>query len=155
MVDPFRHVLFEPSVIIANNRACAYSFRFDGGSEFLIMADEQDSIEVSEVFHSIKLEILEEKRDHLTRSLDAEKYLAHLRSKRILDQDDEQVIKSKVTGRQKAETLLDMLARGDPSAFDELCEALLKNKTQVHILQMLLDSFEDKIADSKFAEKLF
>lgn len=112
--------------------------------------EELSEEEVSRIFHSIKLEVLEEKRDSLTRSLDAEKYLAHLRSKRILDRDDEQVIKSKVTGREKAETLLDMLAKGDPIAFDELCEALLKNKTQIHLLQMLLDSFEEKITDSKW-----
>ena len=114
------------------------------------LSTKMDTAEISEIFHNIKLEVLEEKRDSLTKSLDAEKYLAHLRSKRIIDRDDEQIIKSKVTGREKAETLLDMLAKGDPIAFDELCEALLKNKTQIHLLQMLLDNFEEKLNESKY-----
>ena len=84
-------------------------------------------------------------RENLVRDLQQDRLFAFLRSKRVFDQEDCEEINSERTTRKKNEAFLDILRKRGQSGFDYFCEALLVGKTQLHLLNQLLDAFEDKI----------
>ena len=108
-------------------------------------AHEEDSEELLEIYSECKRETLSELRDVLVRDIDPTKFYAFLRSKSILDSDDQEEIECEKIRRRKAESFLDVLERKS-GGFDALCECLL-NKTagQLHLLEKLLKKFELKI----------
>lgn len=94
--------------------------------------------------------MLNELRDILVRDLQPDRHFAFLRSKRVLDEDDCEEINANTTRRKKAEQFLDILSMKGESAFDFFCESFIKNgKTQLHLLNQILDAYEEKTNESE------
>ena len=84
------------------------------------------------------------------KDLQPEKLFSFLRTKRVFDEDDQEEISSEKTRRKKAEAFLDTIAKKGQDGFDYFCEAfVVSGKTQLHLLNEILDLFESKIYDSK------
>jgi hypothetical protein len=82
--------------------------------------------------------------------LQPEKHFAFLRTKRVFDEDDCEEINAKPTRRKKAELFLDILRKKGDSGFDYFCESFIEcGKTQLHILNQILDAYEEKIYDNE------
>lgn len=99
----------------------------------------------SEVYWSLKNEVLVELRDLLVDKLQEDKIFSYLRSRRVLDRADEEDIKAERTRTQKKERLLDILSVKGPTAFDEFCHALrVKCTGQQYLLDIILTTFDRK-----------
>ena len=99
----------------------------------------------SEVYWSLKTEVLIELRDLLVDKLDYEKTLSYLRSKRVIDRRDEEDIKAERTPTKSKEKFLDILSDKGPTAFDHFCHAIGKKCTgQQHLLDIILTTFDKK-----------
>ena len=99
----------------------------------------------SEVYWSLKNEVLIELRDLLVEKLEHEKTLSYLRSKRVIDSRDEEDIKAERTKARSREKMLDILSDKGPTAFDHFCHAIAKKCTgQEYLLDKILTSFEKK-----------
>ena len=84
------------------------------------------------------------------KDLQPEKHFAFLRSKRVLDGDDCDEIEAKATRRKKAELFLEILRTKGESGFDYFCESFIAcGKTQLHLLNKILDAYEDKIYENE------
>ena len=83
-------------------------------------------------------------RENLVRDLQQDRLFAFLRSKRVFDQEDCEEINYERTTRKKNEAFLDILRKRGQSGFDYFCEALLVGKTQLHLLNQLLDALKTK-----------
>ena len=95
-------------------------------------------------------QVLEELRDLLVRDLQPDKHFAFLRSKAVLDEEDCEEIESRPTRRKKSELFLDILQKKGESGFDYFCESFIKcGKTQLHLLNRILDAYEDKIYENE------
>jgi len=99
----------------------------------------------SEVYWSLKNEVLIELRDLLVDKLEYEKTLSYLRSKRVIDRRDEEDIKAERTRTRSREKMLDILSDKGPTAFDHFCHAIRERCTnQQYLLDKILTSFEKK-----------
>ena len=109
------------------------------------MANREKTCELSEIYEQWKQEILTDQRDYLVKYLDATKFMAFLRSKDILDEEDEQKIRAEPVRKTQAELFLDMISHRKGRGFDMLCEAILNHGTgQLFLFDRLLESFEFK-----------
>jgi len=114
------------------------------------MAAYDESEELLEFYAECKRETLRELRDVLVRDLDPAKFYAFLRSKSVLDIDDQDEIECEKVRRRKAEKFLDILESKNFNGFDALCECLLeKIAGQLHLLQKILKKFELKIQSAQ------
>lgn len=102
-----------------------------------------------DVYWSLKLEILQEMRAVLVQNLAPEKFFAYFRSRRIFDADDCDMIDAERLKRKKGEMFLDILESKGPNAFNEFCNFIRDNKTQVWILKKINESFEKKKRDTQ------
>lgn len=103
------------------------------------------SVEESDIFEAIKREVLIDLRDWLVGKLATDKIITYLRSKRILDQFDEEHIRAERTTMEKNSKLLDLVdSRGSPG-FDQFCHAIRERCTgQGFILEKILIEFEKR-----------
>ena len=85
--------------------------------------------------------LLRRNREALLRDLEPSRVASSLYSKGIISDEDKEEVNAKATIREKAETLLDMLPRKGPQAFDTFCEVL--REVSPH-LEVLLKPVEDK-----------
>lgn len=109
------------------------------------MADEGSDVEnIIELYNQWKKEVLEELHEVLVRDIDPQRFFPHFRSKKLIDEDDQEEVMCEKTRRQKASYFLNLLSRKGGNGFDELCEALLKSAGQLHLLGKLLNAFEEK-----------
>jgi len=84
------------------------------------MAAYDESEELLEFYAECKRETLRELRDVLVRDLDPAKFYAFLRSKSVLDIDDQDEIECEKVRRRKAEKFLDILESKNFNGFDAL-----------------------------------
>ena len=101
---------------------------------------------------SLKLQVLNEHRDFLCRELgDPARYLPYLRSKRVLDDNSAERIKSKTTTSEKVDELVDTLTQCgdsyDGHPLDVLIEGIKRQKVQLHISRVLLKAVNKLIKD--------
>ncbi|XP_065068148.1 uncharacterized protein LOC135693544 [Rhopilema esculentum] len=105
------------------------------------MADE----EVEEIYLQLKEEVLKDLRPFLVQNLECQKLFAFLRSREVLDVDDQEEIEAEKIRRRRNERLLDIVKSRGSDGFDNFCEAIRQNKTQIFILKAILDSFQKKL----------
>ena len=105
------------------------------------MADE----EIEEIYLQLKGEVLKDLRPFLVQNLESQKLFAFLRSREVLDVDDQEEIEAEKIRRRKNERLLDMVKNRGSDGFNNFCEAIRQNKTQIFILKAILDSFQKKL----------
>ncbi|XP_078596858.1 B-cell lymphoma/leukemia 10-like [Branchiostoma floridae x Branchiostoma japonicum] len=108
----------------------------------------QEFDDEEEYYHVLKKEVLENLRSELCDNrLEFEKLLPYLRSQRMLDRDAEEIIEKRQTSAEKISKFIDLVQQGGPNAFDAMCEALTKKRTQVHLVTKLLKEFDRIKAD--------
>lgn len=95
-------------------------------------------------FSSFVFQILEEQRHYLCKHLNPQDHFAYLRSKHLLTREDEELIKSEVTSKRRAERFLDILVQKGPNCYKSLVDALLKNGTQLFLAEKLNKEYERK-----------
>ncbi|XP_064616589.1 B-cell lymphoma/leukemia 10-like [Liolophura sinensis] len=96
------------------------------------------------ILDAFKLKVLEEQRYLLCKSIIPDRHYPYLRSKAILSLDDCEEIDAERTTRKKAARFLDIMVSKGPSAYDHLCESLMLDTTQMHLLKRLNTEYEDK-----------
>lgn len=107
----------------------------------------------SEVYWSLKNEVLIELRELLVDKLQYEKTLDYLRSKRVFDRADCDEIEAERTPTKKRAKFLDILGDKGPTAFDQLCFAIQKKcKGQEYLLDIILTTFDRKKQERSFKE---
>lgn len=94
-----------------------------------------------EEMRELQRETLTNLRTRVIRDLEPRKYLSHLREKRVFDEDDTDLIRSKVTRKEQGEVFLDIVTR-HPDGFSAFCEALWDVRTQSHIADELSREFQ-------------
>ncbi len=111
----------------------------------------------SEIYWSIKNEVLIELRDLLVDKLQVEKIITYLRSKRVLDKVDAENINAEKTETKRREKFLDILSDKGPSGFDQFCHAIReKGVGQQYLLDIILTTFDKKKQErSKFINIYF
>jgi hypothetical protein len=82
----------------------------------------------------IHRDALRTNRKALIQDLEASKVASNLFGAGILDEQDKDLVQSKVTSRERAETLIDMLPRKGPKAFNALCDALMDISPHLELL---------------------
>lgn len=103
------------------------------------------SVGESDIFEAIKGEVLICLRDFLVDKLATDKIITYLRSKRILDQSDEEDIRAERTTIQKNSKLLDLVDSRGSEGFDQFCHAIRERCTgQGFILEKILLEFEKR-----------
>ncbi|XP_019623566.1 PREDICTED: uncharacterized protein LOC109469484 [Branchiostoma belcheri] len=108
----------------------------------------QEFDDEEEYYHVLKKEVLENLRSELCDNrLEFEKLLPYLRSQRMLDRDAEEIIERRSTSGEKISKFIDLVQQGGPNAFDAMCEAMTKKRTQVHLVTKLLKEFDRIKAD--------
>ncbi|CAH1265155.1 BCL10 [Branchiostoma lanceolatum] len=108
----------------------------------------QEFDDEEEYYHVLKKEVLENLRSELCDNrLEFEKLLPYLRSQRTLDRDAEEIIERRPTSAEKISKFIDLIQQGGPNAFDTMCEAMTKKRTQVHLVTKLLKEFDRIKAD--------
>ena len=61
-----------------------------------------------------------------------------------MSRDDEEIIESQKTTKEKVHVLIDILMKKVPQGFDEIVKSLIQERTQVHVAEMLNKEFENK-----------
>ena len=89
----------------------------------------------------LQRETLTNLRTRVIRDLEPRKYLSHLREKRVFDEDDTDLIRSKATRKERGEVFLDIVTR-HPDGFSAFCQALWDGRTQGHIADELSREFQ-------------
>ena len=87
----------------------------------------------------LKKKVLKQQYRYLVDTLgDPSRYMPYMIAADILDISHKEVIRSKVTSKEKAGEFIDMLMNSEgASAFDEFVEALLEERVQSHIARKL------------------
>lgn len=106
-----------------------------------------DDEELIQLYTEYKQQTLQEMRITLVKDLEPKKLYAYLRSKGVLDEDDQEEVESdRAPRKMRAERFIDILSKKSDKGFDELCHCILQTLTgQLHLLQKLLKLFEEKI----------
>ena len=103
------------------------------------------SVQESDIYEAIKRDVLIDLRDWLVEILSIDKIIPYLRSKRILDQYDEENIRAEKTTIQKNGKLLDLVDSRGSTGFDQFCHAIKERCTgQRFILDKILIEFEKR-----------
>lgn len=95
------------------------------------------------LFH-VKMTILEENREYLCKYLRPMDHYCYLRSRYILNEDDQHLIEAEVTPKAKNSKFLDIILKKGSSAFETLIESLLADGTQNFLAKYLNTQFEKK-----------
>lgn len=103
------------------------------------------SAEENDLYEAIKCDVLIDLRDWLVGKLATDKIVLYLRSKRVLDQNDEEIIRAGITTTQKNSKLLDILETRGSRGFDQFCHAIRERCTgQEYVLDKILIEFDRK-----------
>ena len=95
----------------------------------------------AEEIRELQQEAVNNLRIKIIRDLIPRKYYSYLRQKRVFDEDDTELIRSKPTQKEKSELFLDLVCK-HPDGFRALCEALYDDGTQVHIVEEMTREFQ-------------
>lgn len=90
----------------------------------------------------VKRTVLAAARKELVRNVDPSRHFTFLRSRLILDERDCDEMRSATSRIASAEMFVDILIRKGASGYDEFCDALLYEKTQLFLLNHLNRTFE-------------
>ena len=90
----------------------------------------------------IKRMVLTATRKELVRYVDPSRHFTFLRSRLVLDERDCDELRSTTSRVASAEMFVDILIRKGASGYDEFCDALLYEKTQLFLLDRLNRTFE-------------
>lgn len=103
-----------------------------------------------EDMNKLKGKVLKQQYKYLVETLgDPSRYMPYMIADDILNLSDKEIIRSKITSKEKAETFIDMLMqREEASAFDEFVEALLEERVQSHIARKLQQALKLEIENS-------
>ncbi|XP_013406688.1 uncharacterized protein LOC106171096 [Lingula anatina] len=104
------------------------------------------SVSLDNLLYHVKLQILEESRPLLCKNLQPKRHYAYLRSVNILSEDDCAEINHEVTPSSQAGKFLDILQKRGPTVYYHLCQALLKEGSQLFLLRHLNEEFERRRA---------
>ena len=109
-----------------------------GMSAEVVVRLEQEDLDL------IKKAVLIHHRRLLVDSIDpvSGKHLPHLRSKFILDEKDEEEIRAPVSRSERTEVFLDKLGRKGAAGYDEFCESLCRDRTQLFLLNAMTKTVE-------------
>ncbi|XP_067662459.1 B-cell lymphoma/leukemia 10-like [Haliotis asinina] len=117
--------------------------------EIVYPRSDSEVMDEAGILNGIKIEILREKRVQLVDYLNPERHFDFLRSRCVLSGEDCEEINHNVTRRQKASAMLDKLLDHGGSAYDRLCESLLRERTQMFLLKSLNMEYENKMNNCK------
>lgn len=97
-------------------------------------------------FKELKAEVFHNHIDFLSEELgDPKLYFPTLKARGVLDETDCEIIRSKVTSKEKADTFVEIVYKRESStgepAFDVFVEVLLSEVVQAHIARVLLKAF--------------
>lgn len=101
---------------------------------------------------NIKLTVLTLERQEIARNIDPRRFFGHLRAKYIFDERDCDEIRALPSRIGSAEAFVDILKRKGAQGYDEFCSALMKDKTQLFLLQRMTKTLEQlraKVLDKK------
>lgn len=103
------------------------------------------SVQESDIYEAIKRDVLIDLRDWLVEKLSTDKIVTYLRSRRVLDQYDEEDIRAERTTIQKNAKLLDLVDSRGSTGFDQFCHAIRERCTgQAFLLDKILIEFEKR-----------
>lgn len=91
---------------------------------------------------NIKLTVLTLERQEIARNIDPRRFFGHLRSKYVFDEQDCDEIRSVKSRIESAEAFVDILKRKGSQGYDEFCNALMKDQTQLFLLQKMNKTLE-------------
>ena len=102
----------------------------------------------------LKAEVFYGQIDFLSEQLgDPKLYFPSLKARGVLDETHCEIIRSKVTSREKAEAFVEIVYKQESStgepAFDVFVELLLKEVVQAHIASVLLKAFAKRKAEAE------
>ncbi len=103
-----------------------------------------DEEEIAELYLAWKLEVFKELRQYLVKNLEPDKLYTFLRSCDNLDEGDEEEIRSQVRRTRRNEMLIDLITNRGSEGFDNFCEAIRQNTTQLFVLRKILHCFHKK-----------
>ena len=107
-----------------------------------------------EKLRSLKESVLVEKMSWLCDEIgDPGRYFPELRSKRVLNVTDTQLVKSKATDREKIEEFVSLISKrsGDHGqhGLDIFIEALKKQRVHAHVARILVRALNKKKAEAE------
>lgn len=91
---------------------------------------------------SIKYNVLVHQRRQLVDNVDPRRFLTYLRSKFVIDERDCDEIRSTRSRSASVEVFLDILATKGQQGYDEFCNAILHDQTQVFLLTSMNQTLE-------------
>lgn len=107
--------------------------------------------------NELKKKVFKQQYSYLVQTLgDPSRYMPYMIASDILNMTDKEIIRSKITSKEKAEAFIDMLMqREEASAFDEFVQALLEERVQSHIARKLQQALKFEKENTYFppAEK--
>ena len=107
-----------------------------------------------EELSDLKKKVFKQQYKYLVDNLgDPSRYLPYMIAADILDASHKEIIRSKVTGKDKASEFVDMLMGSEvTSAFDEFVEALLEERVQNHIARKLQQALQVEKEKANFPQ---
>lgn len=100
------------------------------------------SILTAEDLSNIKHTVLTIERQEIARNIEPSRFFGHLRAKYIFDERDCDEIRGVSSRVGSAEVFVDTLKRKGSRGYDEFCNALMSDKTQMFLLQRLTQTLE-------------
>lgn len=94
------------------------------------------------LYLTLFIQILEEKRDVLCKYMNPERYMDHLRSKFVINEEDKEEIEYEKTRRKRASVMIDILLRKGGGAYDVFVSAIQMDRTQTELVQILHLEYE-------------
>lgn len=102
----------------------------------------------------LKKKVFKQQYKYLVDTLgDPSRYMPYMIAEDLLSFSDKEVVRSKVTSKEKAETFIDMLMKREEAsevaiAFDQFVEALLEERVQSHIARKLQQALKFEIENA-------
>jgi len=105
-----------------------------------------------EDMNDLKKKVFKQQYNYLVQTLgDPSRYMPYMIAADILSMSDKEIIRSKITSKEKAEAFIDKLIGGEAaSAFDEFVQALLEERVQSHIARKLQQALKFEKENSHF-----
>lgn len=91
---------------------------------------------------NIKQTVLTLERQEIARNIDPRRFFGHLRAKYVFDERDCDEIRAIPSRICSAELFVDVLKRKGAHGYDEFCNALMKDQTQMFLLQRMTQTLE-------------
>ena len=90
-----------------------------------------------EDLYLLKQNVLGCLRTKLVENIDPQAHFPYLKTKNVLSGSDCDEINAQVTRIAKADRFVDIISRRGPNAYDQLCESLRRDGTQIFLLKAM------------------